>query len=67
MSLLEADKYSTCDCCKSYLVWSPIVKAVKALLQPVPEVLDEAAWSVFCLGFAEVAVLDLVLRANLRK
>lgn len=44
-----------------------VVKAVKALLQPVPEVLDEAAWSVFCLGFAEVAVLDLVLRANLGK
>lgn len=37
----------------------------KAVFPPVPEVLDEAAWSVFCLDFAEVAVLDLVLRANL--
>lgn len=51
-------------------IWSgppKVAKAVKALLQPVPEVLDEEAWSVFCLGFAEVAVLDLVLRANLGK
>lgn len=64
MSLLEADKYSACH------IWCglpKIVKTVKALLQPVPEVLDEIAWSVFCLGFVEVAVLDLVLRANLGK
>lgn len=38
---------------------------MKAIFQPVPEARDEAAWSVFCLDFAEVAVLDLALRANL--
>lgn len=37
----------------------------KALFQPVLEVLDGAALSVSRLGFAEVAVLDFVLRANL--
>lgn len=37
----------------------------KAPLQPVLEVPDEAALSVSRLGFAEVAVSDLKLRANL--